>query len=101
MNPPETRNPEHRSSSAMLCFCIGIGLCTLAYFLGVGAVIGAVLSGGDPAVVVGGLLAAISLGLATASGVALMLIGGIWMIVQVIADQSGDASEKRYRDVER
>jgi hypothetical protein len=33
--------------------------------------------------------------------VILMLIGGIWMIVQVIADQSSDASEKRYRDVER
>jgi hypothetical protein len=101
MNPPEGRNPEHRSSNAMLCFCIGAGLCTLAYFLGVGAVIGAALSGGDPAIVVGGLFAAIGLGLAAASGVVLMLIGGIWMIVQVIADQSSDATEKRYRDIER
>ncbi len=34
-------------------------------------------------------------------GFLLMLIGGIWMIGQVIADQSGGAEEKRYRDVER
>jgi hypothetical protein len=101
MPQPEGRNPEHRSSSAMLCFCIGVGLCTLAYFLGVGAVIGAVVTGGDPAIVVGSLLAAIGLGLAMMAGVVMMLVGGIWMIVQVIADQSGDASEKRYRDVER
>jgi hypothetical protein len=101
MPQPEGRNPEHRSSSAMLCFCIGAGLCTLAYFLGVGAVIGAIVTGGDPAIVVGGLLAAIGLGLAMMAGVVMMLIGGVWMIVQVIADQSGDASEKRYRDVER
>ena len=85
----------------MLVFCTGIGLCVLAYFLGVGAVIGAVVTGGDPAIVVGGLLAAIGLGLAAVVGVLLALVGGVWMIVQVIADQSGDASEKRYRDVER
>jgi hypothetical protein len=101
MSQPDDRNPEHRSSSAMLVFCTGIGLCVLAYFLGVGAVIGAVVTGGDPAVVVGGLLAAIGLGLAAVIGVLLALVGGVWMIVQVIADQSGDASEKRYRDVER
>ncbi|MGQ0531966.1 MAG: hypothetical protein ACT4OF_04635 [Caulobacteraceae bacterium] len=101
MSQPEGPNPEHRSSSAMICFCTGVGLCVLAYFLGVGAVIGAVVSGGNPAVVVGGLFAAIGLGLATVVGILLALIGGVWMIVQVIADQSGDASEKRYRDVER
>lgn len=101
MNPPETRNPEHRSTNAILCFCIGAGLCTLAYFLGVGAVIGAAFSGGDPALVVGSVFAAIGLAFAVFSGVILMLIGGIWMFVQVIADQRGDASEKRYRDVER
>lgn len=85
----------------MLLFCTGAGLCALAYFLGVGAVIGAVMTGGDAAVVVGGLLAAIGLGLAAVVGVLLMFIGGVWMIAQVIADQSGDAEEKRYRDVER
>jgi len=85
----------------MILFCTGAGLCTLAYFLGVGAVIGAAFTGGDPAIVVGGLLAAIGLGLSVVVGILLMIIGGIWMIGQVIADQSGGAEEKRYRDVER
>ena len=52
-------------------------------------------------VVAGGLLAAIGFGLSVVVGFILMLIGGIWMIGQVIADQSGGAEEKRYRDVER
>jgi hypothetical protein len=101
MSPPEGRNLEHRSSNAMLLFCTGAGLCTLAYFLGIGTVIGALLTGGDPALVVGGLFAAIGLALAAVVGFLLMIIGGIWMIGQVIADQSGGAEEKRYRDVER
>lgn len=101
MKPPEPRNPEHRSSNALLCFCIGGGLCVLAYVLGIGAVIGAALSGGDPALVVGGLFAAIGIGFAGVAGCIMMLIGGVWMLLQVIADQSGDAEEKRYRDVER
>jgi hypothetical protein len=85
----------------MILFCTGAGLCALAYFLGVGAVIGALVSGGDPVMVVGSVFAAIALGLATVVGLLLMLIGGIWMVGQVIADQSGGADEKRYRDVER
>ena len=101
MNQPEGRNPEHRSTNAILCFCIGAGLGFLAWFLGVGTVIGAALSGGDPAVVVGSAFAAIGLVFAGAAGGVLMLIGGIWMVIQVIADQRGEASEKRYRDVER
>lgn len=101
MNQSEPRNPEHRSTNAILCFSIGAGLCALAYFLGVGAVIGAAFSGGNPAMVVGGVFAAIGLGFSAIAGVLLMIIGGVWMIVQVIADQSSDASEKRYRDVER
>lgn len=101
MNPSDDRNPEHRSSNALLCFCIGFGLCAVAYFFGIGAVIAAAASGGDPTIVVGGMFAAIGLALAGVSGFALMLIGGIWMVVRVIADQSSDAAEKRYRDVER
>lgn len=100
MNPPD-RNPEHRSSSALLCFCIGAGLCILAYVLGIGAVIGAAFSGGDPALVVGGLFAAIGIGLAGVAGFIMMLIGGVWMLLQVVADQNNNAEEKRYRDVER
>jgi hypothetical protein len=101
MSPPEPPNPERRSNNAILCFSIGAGLAILAYVLGVGAVIGAALSGGDPAAVVGGALAAIGLALAGVSGFIMMLVGGIWMLVQVIADQTSDASEKRYRNIER
>lgn len=85
----------------MILFCTGAGLCGLAYFLGVGAIIGAAFSGGDPAIVAGGLLAAVGLALSAVVGFLLMAIGGVWMIGQVIADQSGGAEEKRYRDVER
>lgn len=99
--PEQPRNPEHRSTNAILCFCIGAGLAGLAWFLGVGTVIGAALSGGDPGVLVGGVIIAVALVLAGASGGVLMAVGGIWMFIQVIADQRGEASEKRYRDVER
>ena len=101
MKPSEQRNPEHRSNNAILCFCIGAGLATLAYFLGIGAVISTAASGGDPTLVVGGVFAMIGVALAGVAGAIMMLIGGVWMVVQVIADQNGDASEKRYRDVER
>jgi hypothetical protein len=102
MSPPEPpRNPEHRSTNAILCFCLGVGLIVLAWFFGVGGVIAAALTGGDPAVVVGGMVAALGLMLLSVSGFVLMLVGGVWMLIQVIADQRGEASEKRYRDVER
>jgi hypothetical protein len=93
--PEPPRNPEHRSTNAILCFCIG---AVLAGF----TVIGAGLSGGgDPAILIGGAIAAIALVLASVVGGVLMLIGTIWMVIQVIADQTGERSEKRYRDVER
>lgn len=101
MSLPEIPNPERRSNNALLCFCIGVGLAGLAYLLGVGTVIGAALSGGDPAALAGNLIAALALGLTAICGFILMLVGGIWMIVRVIADQRGDDSERRYRDVER
>lgn len=101
MSPPEGRNPEHRSNNALLCFCIGVALTFLAQFLGMGAVITAVFSGGDPAVIVGSAFAALGIVVMGVAGVLLALIGGLWMIIRVIADQRGDASEKRYRDVER
>ena len=101
MSQTEGKNPEHRSNNAMLCFCTGIGLIFLAQFLGVGAVFGAALSGGDPAVTVGSMFAVIGLALMAVSGFVLAAVGGVWMVLRVIADQRGDASEKRYRDVER
>lgn len=101
MPQSEGKNPEHRSSNAMLCFCTGVGLIFLAQFLGVGAVFGAAMSGGDPAIAVGSLFAVIGLALMAISGFVLAAIGGVWMVLRVIADQRGDDSEKRYRDVER
>jgi hypothetical protein len=101
MSQPEGLNPERRSTGAIICFCAGMGAAALAWFLGVGAVMGAALAGGDPALVVGGVFAAIALTLLGGLGFVLMLVGGVWMFVQVIADQRGEASEKRYRNVER
>lgn len=102
MSQPEApRNPEHRSNNAMLCFCLGAGLCGAAYFLGVGAVLAAALSGGQPGVVAGSILGAIGLVLMGLSGFVMMIVGGLWMVVRVVADQRGEASEKRYRSIER
>ena len=101
MNQSEGKNPEHRANNAILCFCIGMALAGGAYFLGVGAVLAAALSGGDPAIVVGGVLAALGLVLMGVAGFVMMLVGAVWMALRVIADQSGDADEKRYRKVER
>lgn len=102
MSPSEPpRNPEHRSTNAIFCFCIGAGLACLAWFLGVGTVIGAALNGSDAAIVVGGAIAALGLVLLSICGGVLMFVGAIWMLIQVIADQRGEPSEKRYRDVER
>lgn len=101
MSRPEAPNPERRSNNAILCFSIGAGLAGLAYILGVGAVLGAALAGDNPAAAVGGIVAALGLAFMAVSGFVLMLVGAIWMLVRVIADQRNEPSEKRYRDVER
>lgn len=101
MSNADTPNPERRTNNAILCFCIGAVLAGVGWFLGVGTVIATALTGGDPASIVGGAIAAIGLVLASVAGGVLMLIGTIWMLIQVIADQTGEKSEKRYRDVER
>jgi hypothetical protein len=101
MSSPDAPNPERKSNNAMLCFCIGVGFVALAYVFGFGAVLATAMSGGDPAAIVGGLAALIILGLAAVCGTILMLVGGVWMVVRVIADQAGDKQEQRYRDVER
>jgi hypothetical protein len=101
MSPPDAPNPERRSNSAMLTFCFGAGLCILAYFLGIGAIMGAAFSNGDPAVVLSTLFGGIGVVLMGIVGLVVAVVGGVWMIAQVIADQSGNSEEKRYRDVER
>lgn len=101
MKPSERPNPEQRSNNAMLVFCAGAGLCILAYVLGIGAVIGAAVSGGDPAVVIGSVFGAIGVALMGVVGVLMLIVGGVWMTVRVIADQSSGAEEQRYRDIQR
>lgn len=104
MNAPDPAakpNPERRSDAALLCFCIGVGLILLAQFLGMGAAMGAAFSGGSPVAVAGGLGAFVGVVFAAVLGVILALIGAIWLAIRVIADQTGDKEERRYRDVER
>lgn len=99
MPPSEGPSPERRSNNSMLLFCTGLGLCVLAYFLGIGAVIGAALSGGDPAVVIGSMFGVIGVVLMGIVGALMAAVGGVWMIVRVIADQTGE--DGRYRNIER
>jgi hypothetical protein len=101
MSLPEAPNPEQRSDGAILCVGIGGALLVLSWVLGVGGVLTAALAGGDPAVVAGGVGMLIALPLAAVAGFVLVLIGGVWMFARVVADQSGEASEKRYRDIQR
>jgi hypothetical protein len=101
MNRSDAPNPEHRSNNALWCFCLGVGLCAIAYFFGIGAVLAAALSGGDPSVVIGSMFGVIGVVLMGVSGAILTAIGGVWMLLRVIADQTGDQSEKRYRNVDR
>lgn len=98
---PERPNPERRSDSALLCFSIGVALVVLAWFLGVGGVLTAVLSGGAPAAVAGGLAALILLPLTAIAGLVMALIGMIWLVFRVIVDQREAHANERYHDVER
>lgn len=101
MSPSEPPNPEARSNGAILCIGIGGGMLVLSWLLGVGGVLATAAAGGDPAAAAGGIAMLIALPLAAVSGLVLVLIGGIWMFARVVADQRGESSEKRYRDVQR
>jgi len=94
-------NPERRSDAPMLCFCIGWGLLVLSWFLGIGNLVALGVTAGAPAMLVGGVVAALSLVLAGVSGGILALVGGVWMIVRVIADSRESDAKERYRDVQR
>lgn len=101
MSQPEAPNPERRSTGAIICFGAGAAMATLAWFLGVGGVMAIAMAGGDPAATVGGIAMVLGLVGMTVLGIILMVVGGIWMVGQVVADQRGEPSEKRYRGVER
>jgi hypothetical protein len=92
---PQEKNPERRSDAALLCFCIGIALIFAAWLLGLGGVIALALAGDGAALMAGGVISFLLIPLVAASGAILALIGGIWMIVRVVADsQAGDKYSK-------
>ena len=97
---PESPNPERRSNNAMLCLCIGLGLLALSWFLGVGSVFTAALTGGL-AGLAAGVIGGIVLMLTACAGVVFMFVGIIWIVIRVISDQTGDESRQRYKDVQR
>lgn len=94
-------NPERRSDSALLCLGIGAGLVALSYFLGVGGVLTAAMTGGSPLGVAGGVAGAIAAVLGGVTGGVLILIGAVWIFIRVIADSREADKDERYKDVER
>ena len=100
MSPPETLNPEHRSNNAVLCFCIGLALVAGAWVLGVGTAFTAAFSGGLAGFALG-VAGGVALMLAVCAGFVLMAVGAVWIIVRVIADQTGAHARERYKDVQR
>lgn len=93
------KNPEQRSNGAIWLIVLGLGLGAIAYALGVGAMLTAWLTGGDPVGIAGSIGMAVAMPITFVVGVILSLIGGIWLVIQVIAD--GRAPDKYSRDVER
>ena len=99
MTQTQPPNPERRSTNAMICFCTGLGLMALTWFLGVGTAFTAAFSG-SMAGLATGLIGGIVLMLTACVGLFLMFIGIVWIIVRVIADQSAAHSKERYKDVQ-
>jgi membrane protein implicated in regulation of membrane protease activity len=94
MSEPEA-NPEQRSNSALLCFCIGAGLIGASWLMGLGGVLTLAVAGNGAALAAGGLMTLLLIPLVAACGAILILVGGIWMIVRVVADsQAGDKYSK-------
>jgi hypothetical protein len=77
----------------------------LSWLLGLGGVLAAIVGGvgGEAgAAVAGGLAAMILLPIAGVLGFLFVLVGGIWLFIQVVADQRSDHARERYsREVER
>ncbi len=102
-NPPRPRpdvpNPERRSDAALICFCAGIALVAVSWFFGVGGVLAGAATGSAPIAAAGAISGVVVLLLGAAAGGLLTLIGVVWLIVRVIADQR--ESDKYSREVER
>lgn len=97
--PPNAPNPERRSNAALICFCAGIGLVALSWFMGFGGVLAGALTGSAPIAAVSALSGVVVLMLGAAAGGVLTVVGAIWLMVQVIADQR--QSDRYSREVER
>jgi hypothetical protein len=96
------KNPEQRSNGALWCLILGGGLMALAYALGVGAVLTALITNGDPVAIAGSIGMAIAVPLTLVVGLILAAVGGVWILIQVIVDSRGESQTDRYsRDVER
>ena len=103
MPPPEAPNPERRADAAILCLLIGAGMIGCAWLLGLGGVLAMAMSGAGagPGALAGGLASLILLPLTAAVGFLLLVIGGIWLFLRVVADSREESARDRYRDVER
>jgi len=93
-------NPERRTTAALFFLCAGGALFWLASFLGLWAGLSTAVHQSSPAAAAAALLGAgiAALG-AGILGLLLLLIGGIWLVVQVIVDQTG--KDPYSRSVER
>jgi hypothetical protein len=100
MNRPEAPNPERRSTNAMIVFCTGLGLVALSWFMGVGTAFTAAFAGGIAGAAMG-VSGAIVLMVTACLGAFLICVGLVWIVLRVIADQTGDEAKQRYRDVQR
>ncbi len=96
---PDAPNPERRSDAALICFCAGIALLGLSWVLGFGGAMAGMMSGSAPVAAVGLASGVIALLLGAAAGAILTLVGVIWLLVRVIADQR--ESDRYSREVER
>jgi len=99
--PPrlDAPNPERRSDAALICFCAGIALVALSWFFGMGGVLAGAISGSAPIAAAGAFSGILVLILGAVAGGVLTLVGAIWLVVRVIADQR--ESDKYSREVER
>ena len=73
MTNPDAPDPKPKSDAAILCFCIGGGLCALSWLFGIVAVM---LVGVDGALSPGGIAFFVALAAATGAGFVLIAIGG-------------------------
>lgn len=94
------RSPERRTDAPILCLCIGGGLMALGWFLGAAGAFSQLLSTQWSAIGTGGVMALLLLPFALLLGFGFAVVGGIWILVQVIADQTS-ARDPYSKNVER